>query len=525
MPQTFRLAYWNLMIELIWEFVNVDIDQPDAEPVQMQAYIDLHMLTHAVARRLYPGENDAGDMAAYAAALRDRIAKVKRSRHELVTLWHEAVTAADDATQRRSQSQRMTFDVEAKKVKDIARAQAFAEQASYRRAVRALMAGSPGDLRDSAVLALIRALNPDAERPAVRAPLKKLLSTPKITMTALKKAARKMDVCSAAGPDNMPVLHVSGLMRSTTGDAGVTRSRRLFWRLWKSVQTATSPRASRVALTRLSMCPSSRTPRAAPQEGCGRWPSGRSFEDLRPYWCSARHFRLQTDYLLPHQVSTVAAAGTEILMHGFREKLQFGHDPGKVALRVDAANAFNAVSWDEILERVCDQAPPAARFFHALYGEPPYVVAGTTLLLSREGNQPGDPLGMLLFALTIQPPVLRIQSECDLEPNLWYADDDTLVGSVSEVAKMHQIIKDEGPKYCFFLVPHKTSLWWLTMDCVRLWLLFECRLDVDVNDLPLPGIVLVGSPVGSDEFVKQHLSAKSAKVDVVLGMIADMDNA
>jgi hypothetical protein len=37
-------------------------------------------------------------MAADAAALRDRIAKVKRSRQELVTLWHEAVAAADDAT-------------------------------------------------------------------------------------------------------------------------------------------------------------------------------------------------------------------------------------------------------------------------------------------------------------------------------------------------------------------------------------------------------------------------------------------
>jgi hypothetical protein len=84
-----------------------------------------------------------------------------------------------------------------------------------------------------------------------------------------------------------------------------------------------------------------------------------------------------------------------------------------------------------------------------------------------------------------------------LKLNLWYADDGTQVGSVAEVAKAYQILKDEGPKYCFFL-PHKTSLWWLTMDCVRLRLLFDCRLDVDFNDL-LPGIVHVGSPVGSDE--------------------------
>jgi hypothetical protein len=94
------------------------------------------------------------------------------------------------------------------------------------------------------------------------------------------------------------------------------------------------------------------------------------------------------------------------------------------------------------------------------------VVAGTTLSLSRQGNQQGNPLGILLVALAIKPLVPRIQSECDVELNLWYAGDGTLVGSVAEVAKAHQILKDEGPKYCFFLVPHKTSLWWLTTDCV-----------------------------------------------------------
>jgi hypothetical protein len=130
--------------------------------------------------------------------------------------------------------------------------------------------------------------------------------------------------------------------------------------------------------------------------------------------------------------------------------------PDKVALRVDAANAFNAVSRAEILERVCEHAPPGARFVHAIYGGQPYVVAGRTLLLSRQGTQKGDPLGMLQFALAIIPLILRVQSECDLELNLWYADDGTLVGSIAEVAKAYQILKDEGPKYCFSLVPHKT---------------------------------------------------------------------
>jgi hypothetical protein len=32
-----------------------------------------------------------------------------------------------------------------------------------------------------------------------------------------------------------------------------------------------------------------------------------------------------------------------------------------------------------------------------------------------------------------------------LELNLWYADDGTLVGSIAEVAKAYQILKDDGP--------------------------------------------------------------------------------
>jgi hypothetical protein len=58
----------------------------------------------------------------------------------------------------------------------------------------------------------------------VHAPLEDLPPAPAITMTAPKKAVRKMDVCAAAGPDGMPVLHVSGLIRSTAGNGSVDKS-------------------------------------------------------------------------------------------------------------------------------------------------------------------------------------------------------------------------------------------------------------------------------------------------------------
>lgn len=50
------------------------------------------------------------------------------------------------------------------------------------------------------------------------------------------------------------------------------------------------------------------------------------------------------EFLLPEQVSLALAAGTEVLVHGFRDVHRLhGHDLGKVALFLDARNAFNSI--------------------------------------------------------------------------------------------------------------------------------------------------------------------------------------
>jgi hypothetical protein len=139
-------------------------------------------------------------VAAGASAQRERNAQLKRSGLELVTLRHEAAAVVDDTTHRRSQSQRRLDDLEANKFTVAAPTQAFVQQASYRRVVLALVAGSPAYLRDSAAVAAVRALRPGAGRPAMRAPLKYRAPAPRIAIPALEKAVCKMGVCSAAGP-------------------------------------------------------------------------------------------------------------------------------------------------------------------------------------------------------------------------------------------------------------------------------------------------------------------------------------
>jgi hypothetical protein len=155
-----------------------------------------------------------------------------------------------------------------------------------------------------------------------------------------------MDVCAAAGPDGMPVLRVSGLMRSIAGDGGKGRE--------GSPGIYASPCDLRPHPVRCTLLWHGQAC-FHPQERGERRRRRVEAADCRYGSASIlvlhKALPFAADNLLPHQVSTVAAAGTDILVHGFRERLeQFGRDPDKVALRVDASNALNAAPRDEILE-------------------------------------------------------------------------------------------------------------------------------------------------------------------------------
>lgn len=55
--------------------------------------------------------------------------------------------------------------------------------------------------------------------------------------------------------------------------------------------------------------------------------------------------------------------------------------------------------------------------------------------------QQGDPLGPLLFALTLHPQVKIIAYQWKLYLHAWYLDDGTIIGDTLEVAKALSIIE------------------------------------------------------------------------------------
>lgn len=101
----------------------------------------------------------------------------------------------------------------------------------------------------------------------------------------------------------------------------------------------------------------------------------------------------------------------------------------------EATNAFNICRRSRMFQCLPAKDPTLARFINAIYWKiapPLFVPASTrTFLHSEEGTQQGDPAGMLLFSLAIQPLIPEIEAGCNLDLNRWNADDGILMRSKS----------------------------------------------------------------------------------------------
>lgn len=102
--------------------------------------------------------------------------------------------------------------------------------------------------------------------------------------------------------------------------------------------------------------------------------------------------------------------------------------------------------------------------------------------------QQGDPLGPLLFALTLHPIVKQI----DLQA--WYLDDGTVIGDTMEVAKALCIVQDKGVHRGLHLNVHKTDLYWPSADPRS----FEPGVFPNNIGRPSSGVKLLGGPVSPD---------------------------
>lgn len=133
------------------------------------------------------------------------------------------------------------------------------------------------------------------------------------------------------------------------------------------------------------------------------------------------------NYFRPLQLGFGSKGGAEAAVHATRT---FIHDQSPdILVKIDIKNAFNSLERDIMLKSLKDFSPELYPYIFQCYSSSSSLFFEKHELLSQVGCQQGDPLGPALFSLSIQ----NIISDLKSKFNLWYLDDGTLAGSVTDV--------------------------------------------------------------------------------------------
>ncbi|XP_026459935.1 uncharacterized protein LOC113360664 [Papaver somniferum] len=148
----------------------------------------------------------------------------------------------------------------------------------------------------------------------------------------------------------------------------------------------------------------------------------------------------------------------------------------------------------QLIKEVRLHCPGISRWVEFCYLQPTKLYYDQYILSSTLGVQQGDPLGPLMFTLTLHPLVKFIASQCKLDLQAWYLDNGTIIGDTLEVAKALHIIETEGPGRGLHLNVKKTEVFWPSIDP-------RSTADgVFPRDIgrPTNGVELLGGPVSLD---------------------------
>ena len=223
---------------------------------------------------------------------------------------------------------------------------------------------------------------------------------------------------------------------------------------------------------------------------------------------------------------------------------------GGIVLSLDAANAFNTISWAAVLKAVAAEAPALFPYVCRVYGSSstPWLLhtmpgqAKPAVVLSEQGVQQGDPFGPVLFALALNPALadfIRVHPHLSLTS---YLDDMTIGAlplassaqatcqSIANVAAAQRwmagrlqplgpVLKPEKSVCYLAPIPAAQQQFDAAVEAHAKQLLPDCRVDRQ-------GIVIVGAPVGSNSFVADHIMGtlfNSHNDSLLAGIVSSRD--
>lgn len=125
---------------------------------------------------------------------------------------------------------------------------------------------------------------------------------------------------------------------------------------------------------------------------------------------------------------------------------------------MDATNAFNSLNRKTALHNISYTCPPLATILRNTYSSPTDLFIEDESIPSQEGTTQGDPLAMSFYALATLPLIKRLPTSVK---QVWYADDATAVGTISNLRTWWDALASLGPSYGYF--PNAAKTWPLTI--------------------------------------------------------------
>eukprot|EP01032_Pedospumella_encystans_P018145 gene18145-20665_t len=222
--------------------------------------------------------------------------------------------------------------------------------------------------------------------------------------------------------------------------------------------------------------------------------------------------------------------GTEKITMSMRTALDINDTLNLVVL--DATNAFNNASRNKAIDLVEEHFPSMMPIVQALYGSHATIwysgmITALAKVIAEVGFQQGCVLGSWLYCLSLQE-LINIIIEELAEDGLpfFYIDDGNLVATFEATLRVFHILKERGPEFGYHIKWPAAK--YLMGKCAtqeeanaRKLQLIEVGFKADnvlihpdnLNnpteiDMKSYGVTVLGAFIGSDEYIKQQLSAK-----------------
>ncbi len=191
------------------------------------------------------------------------------------------------------------------------------------------------------------------------------------------------------------------------------------------------------------------------------------------------------------QLCAGQTAGIEAATHAARHAFEAEGCHG--VLLVDASNAFNSLNRSAALTKIRHICPPISTVLCNCYRSPTELFVDGSTLYSCEGTTQGDPLAMPMYALATTPLIEKLSNVTLDITQVWYADDASASGTLTDIHSWWNHLSDLGPKFGYF--PNGTKSWLIVKE-EFLEEASDLFKDTDIH-ITSEGRPYLGSPLGS----------------------------